>query len=114
LARIEELRSLGYDIEASPHNGYRLLNAPDVCTRTIVVAPRQTRIVGRTFVLPGNDFNQRHIEKLAHDGVKEAWWFRRIANEGQRTARTQMVSPRAKGFGSVLLRPNSARKPSRN
>src|SRR5438552_6386254 len=29
-ARIEELRSLGYDIEASPHNGYRLLTVPDV------------------------------------------------------------------------------------
>lgn len=29
-ARIEELRGLGYDIEASPHLGYRLLSAPDV------------------------------------------------------------------------------------
>src|SRR2546422_10636830 len=29
-ARIEELRSLGYDIEASPHQGYRLLSVPDV------------------------------------------------------------------------------------
>jgi len=29
-ARIEDLRSLGYDIEASPHRGYRLLSAPDV------------------------------------------------------------------------------------
>jgi len=29
-ARIEELRELGYDIEASPHLGYRLLSAPDL------------------------------------------------------------------------------------
>jgi BirA family biotin operon repressor/biotin-[acetyl-CoA-carboxylase] ligase len=29
-ARIEELRGLGYDIEASPHLGYRLLSVPDV------------------------------------------------------------------------------------
>ena len=29
-ARVEELRSLGYEIEASPHRGYRLLRAPDV------------------------------------------------------------------------------------
>jgi len=28
-AHIEELRGLGYDIEAGPHLGYRLLNAPD-------------------------------------------------------------------------------------
>jgi len=29
-ARIEELRSLGYEIEASPHRGYRLVSVPDV------------------------------------------------------------------------------------
>ena len=29
-ARVEELRSLGYDIEASPHLGYRLVSVPDV------------------------------------------------------------------------------------
>ena len=28
-ARVEELRELGYDIEASPHLGYRLLSSPD-------------------------------------------------------------------------------------
>src|SRR5208282_1984152 len=29
-ARIEELRRLGYEIEAGPHFGYRLIHAPDV------------------------------------------------------------------------------------
>ena len=29
-ARINALRALGYDIEASPHAGYRLLRAPDL------------------------------------------------------------------------------------
>jgi BirA family transcriptional regulator, biotin operon repressor / biotin---[acetyl-CoA-carboxylase] ligase len=29
-ARVRELRALGYEIEASPHEGYRLLNSPDV------------------------------------------------------------------------------------
>src|SRR6185503_14273802 len=29
-ARIEDLRSFGYEIEASPHQGYKLLNVPDV------------------------------------------------------------------------------------
>jgi BirA family biotin operon repressor/biotin-[acetyl-CoA-carboxylase] ligase len=29
-ARIEELRRLGYDIEAGPHSGYRLISVPDV------------------------------------------------------------------------------------
>jgi BirA family biotin operon repressor/biotin-[acetyl-CoA-carboxylase] ligase len=31
-ARIEELRALGYDIAASPHQGYQLLAVPD-CSR---------------------------------------------------------------------------------
>jgi len=34
-ARIEELRALGYDIEASPHQGYRLLDSPMSSTPTI-------------------------------------------------------------------------------
>ena len=28
-ARIQDLRNLGYDIEASPHEGYRLISTPD-------------------------------------------------------------------------------------
>src|SRR6185437_5990116 len=28
-ARIEELRQVGYDIEASPHFGYKLVSSPD-------------------------------------------------------------------------------------
>ena len=28
-ARIEELRSLDYEIEAGPHSGYRLVSSPD-------------------------------------------------------------------------------------
>ena len=47
-ARIEELRSLGYDIEASPHNGYRLLKAPDVLHADDLLSRLgNTRIVGR-------------------------------------------------------------------
>src|SRR5690349_21997839 len=47
-ARIEELRGLGYDIEASPHRGYRLLNAPDVLHADDLVARLgKTRVIGR-------------------------------------------------------------------
>ena len=38
-ARIEALRELGYDIEASPHLGYRLLNAPDVLHADDLTSP---------------------------------------------------------------------------
>ena len=72
-ARIEELRSLGYDIEASPHNGYRLLNAPDVLHADDLLSRLgKTRIVGRDIrVFQETTSTNDIIEKLAHDGVKE-------------------------------------------
>ena len=47
-AHIEALRALGYDIEASPHLGYRLLAAPDVLHADDLCARLgATRVVGR-------------------------------------------------------------------
>ena len=47
-ARVEELRSLGYDIEASPHRGYRLLSAPDVLHADDLISRLgKTKVVGR-------------------------------------------------------------------
>src|ERR1035437_9803420 len=47
-ARIEDLRSLGYDIEASPHRGYRLLSAPDLLHADDLISRLgKTKIVGR-------------------------------------------------------------------
>src|SRR5213595_45996 len=47
-ARIEELRALGYDIEASPHRGYRLLSAPDVLHADDLMARLgKTKVIGR-------------------------------------------------------------------
>src|SRR6266704_1338936 len=47
-ARIEDLRSLGYDIEASPHRGYRLLSAPDALHADDLLSRLgRTKVVGR-------------------------------------------------------------------
>ena len=47
-ARIEELRSLGYDIPASPHLGYRLLSAPDVLHADDLISRLgKTKVIGR-------------------------------------------------------------------
>src|ERR1017187_5212796 len=47
-ARIEELRKLGYEIEASPHLGYRLLSVPDVLHADDLLARLgKTKIIGR-------------------------------------------------------------------
>src|SRR5260370_20325271 len=47
-ARIKELRSLGYEIEASPHLGYRLLSSPDVLHADDLLSRLgSTNVIGR-------------------------------------------------------------------
>src|SRR5580658_479888 len=47
-ARIEELRRVGYDIEAGPHFGYRLVNAPDALHADDLLARLgPAKIIGR-------------------------------------------------------------------
>ena len=72
-ARIEELRRLGYDIEASPHLGYRLLSAPDVLHADDLLSRLgKTKIIGRDIrVFERTTSTNDVIEKLARDGVKE-------------------------------------------
>src|SRR5437016_13966248 len=72
-ARIEELRSLGYEIEASPHLGYRLLSSPDVLHADDLVSRLgNTKVIGRDFhVFHETTSTNDVIEKLARDGVKE-------------------------------------------
>src|SRR6187200_37355 len=72
-ARIEELRSLGYDIEASPHLGYRLVSVPDVLHADDLRSRlRSVKIVGRDIrVFQETTSTNDVVEKLARDGVKE-------------------------------------------
>src|SRR5436309_6267109 len=72
-ARIEELRRLGYDIEASPHLGYRLLSVPDVLHADDLLSRLgKTRFIGRDIrVFQETTSTNDVIEKLARDGVKE-------------------------------------------
>jgi BirA family biotin operon repressor/biotin-[acetyl-CoA-carboxylase] ligase len=70
-ARIEELRSLGYEIEASPHKGYRLRNVPDVLHADDLLSRLgQSKVVGRDIrVFQETTSTNDVIEKLASDGV---------------------------------------------
>ena len=108
-ARIEELRSLGYDIEASPHNGYRLVNAPDVLHADDLLSRLgKTRTVGRDIrVFQETTSTNDIIEKLAHDGVKEGVVvFAELQSKGRGRLGRKWVSPARKGLWfSVLLRP---------
>jgi BirA family biotin operon repressor/biotin-[acetyl-CoA-carboxylase] ligase len=135
-ARIEELRSLDYDIEAGPHLGYRLVSAPDALHADDLLArlncfgwgerPREPQSskpkrLARTLAPPrrcviGRDirvFEQTTstndvIEKLARDGVKEGVVvFAESQTSGRGRLGRKWISPAHKGLWfSILLRPD--------
>jgi len=108
-ARIEELRKLGYDIEAGPHSGYRLLSAPDVLHADDLLSRLgKTRVIGRDIrVFQETTSTNDILEKLARDSVKEGVVvFAESQTKGRGRLGRKWVSPRGKGLWfSVLLRP---------
>jgi len=109
-ARIEELRQLGYDIEASPHLGYRLLNVPDVLHADDLLSRLgKTKVIGRDIrVFEETTSTNDVIEKLARDGVKEGVVvFAESQTKGRGRLGRKWMSPARKGLWfSVLLRPD--------
>lgn len=107
--RIEELRALGYEIVASPHQGYRLLSTPDVLHADDLLARLgPVRVVGRDIrVFEKTTSTNDVIEKLARDGVKEgAVVFAESQSRGRGRLGRRWMSPARKGLWfSVLLRP---------
>ena len=108
-ARIEELRSLGYVIEASPHHGYRLLEVPDrLHADDLLSLLTDNRVIGRDIrVFQETTSTNDVIERLARDGVAEGVV---VFAEGQSRGRGRMgrkwISPPRKGLWfSILLRP---------
>jgi BirA family biotin operon repressor/biotin-[acetyl-CoA-carboxylase] ligase len=109
-ARIEELRSLGYEIEASPHLGYHLVSSPDLLHADDLLSRLgATRIVGRDIrVFHETTSTNDVIDKLARDGVQEGVV---VLAESQTKGRGRLgrswTSPAGKGLWfSVLLRPD--------
>ncbi len=109
-ARIEELRRLGYDIEASPHLGYRLLGTPDRLHADDLLARLGGKgVIGRDIrVFEETTSTNDVVEKLARDGVKEGVVvFAEAQTKGRGRLGRQWVSPAGKGLWfSVLLRPD--------
>lgn len=108
-ARIEELRKLGYEIEASPVLGYRLISVPDVLHADDLLARLgKTLVVGRDIrVFEQTTSTNDVVEKLARDGVKEGVVvFAESQTKGRGRLGRAWVSPVRKGLWfSVLLRP---------
>ena len=109
-ARIDDLRKLGYDIAASPHQGYRLLHAPDALHADDLLAlVSGTQVVGRDVrVFEETSSTHDVVEKLARDGVKEGVVvFAESQTKGRgRLGRKWLSPPRQGLWFSVLLRPD--------
>jgi BirA family biotin operon repressor/biotin-[acetyl-CoA-carboxylase] ligase len=109
-ARIEELRSLDYEIEAGPHFGYRLVSAPDALHADDLLARLgKTKVIGRDIrVFEQTTSTNDVIEKLGRDGVKEgAVVFAESQTSGRGRLGRKWISPERKGLWfSILLRPD--------
>ena len=108
-AHIQELRALGYEIEASPHLGYRLVNVPDVLhSDHLLSSLGRTKVVGRDIrVFEETTSTNDIVEKLAHDGVPEGVVvFAESQTQGRGRLGRKWISPPRKGLWfSILLRP---------
>ena len=108
-AHMEDLRKLGYDIEASPHLGYRLVNEPDVLYADDLLARLgRTKIIGRDIrAFQETTSTNDVVEKLARDGVSEGVVvFAESQTRGRGRLGRKWISPARKGLWfSVLLRP---------
>lgn len=109
-ARIRELRALGYEIEAGPHLGYRLLETPDVLHADDLLSRLgRARVIGRDIrVFQQTTSTNDIVDKLARDGVREgAVVFAESQTKGRGRLGRQWLSPARKGLWfSVLLRPH--------
>jgi BirA family biotin operon repressor/biotin-[acetyl-CoA-carboxylase] ligase len=108
-ARIADLRALGYDIPASPHLGYRLVNAPDLLHADDLISRLgRTKVIGRNIqVFEQTTSTNDLIEKLALDEVEEgAVVFAEAQTRGRGRLGRNWLSPVRKGLWfSILLRP---------
>lgn len=109
-SRIEELRKLGYEIEAGPHFGYRLAGEPDALLADDLLARLgKTKIIGRDIhVFEQTTSTNDVVERLARDGVREGIVvFAESQTRGRGRLGRKWISPARKGLWfSILLRPN--------
>lgn len=108
-ARIHSLRELGYDIEASPHGGYRLRAVPDRLHGDYLISLlERRRVIGRDIrVFEETTSTSDMVERLARGGAGEGVVvFAESQTQGRGRLGRVWASPPGKGLWfSVLLRP---------
>lgn len=108
--RITGLQRLGYDIESTPHLGYRLVGEPDVFNADDLLSRLSpSRIIGRDIqVFQETSSTNDIVDKLARDGVGEGVVvFAESQTKGRGRLGRKWISPAGQGLWfSVLLRPS--------
>ncbi|MBT5704849.1 biotin--[acetyl-CoA-carboxylase] ligase [Verrucomicrobia bacterium] len=108
-SRIDELRKVGFEIDASPHLGYRLVSSPDRLFGDDLMARLPEGIViGRQIQVFKETASTNEIaERLGRDGVEEgAVVLSEFQSKGRGRLGRTWFSPGGKGIlMSVLLRP---------
>lgn len=108
-ARIDELRTVGFRIEASPHAGYRLFESPNrLFADDILSRLKQPRAIGRDIrVFRETKSTNDLIERMARDGAEEGIVvFAEKQTAGKGRLGRVWESPAEKGLWfSILLRP---------
>jgi BirA family transcriptional regulator, biotin operon repressor / biotin---[acetyl-CoA-carboxylase] ligase len=111
-ARVEALRQGGYVIEATPHRGYHLTEAPDTLHADDLLARLgTTRVIGRALqVFEQTASTNDLVERLAQDGAPEGLAvLAETQTRGRgRLGRAWSSPPRQGLWFSVLLRPGGA------
>ncbi len=108
-ARIEELRHLGYEIHANPHDGYRLRSSPDVLNADDMLSLLSGHpLIGRDIrVFQETTSTNDVADRLGRDGVKEGVVvLAETQTKGRGRLGRSWVSLPGNGLWlSVLLRP---------
>ena len=106
---IQALRLLGYVIDSQPHEGYRLLKAPDKLFADEIAHGLETKIIGRQILSYDElDSTNDAAFRLGQDGVAEgAALFAEYQKKGRGRLGRTWVSPKGKSLTfSYLLRPD--------
>ncbi len=107
---MESLRGIGYDIEAQPHLGYRLISVPDKLLAHEVTWNLKTKFVGRKiYSYEAVDSTNDTAYRIAEEGAEEGT---AVLAEGQARGKGRMgrrwSSPKGGIYLSLILRPDLA------